>query len=341
MTTRALLMLAALLAAPLPAVAQDAQLATAGAKETLRTPVLRANVEIADDLVRIGDVIDNAGAAADIAIYRAPDLGTTGSLPVATVLAALRAHRVIGVDTRDIREVTVTRLARTVPAKDIERAVAEALQHRHGLGDAEDLTLTFDREIEARVLQASQTGPMQLVDERFDTRNGRFDVSFNVAGEPGVAAAKLRFTGTAIENVNTAVLLRDVGRNDPIKASDVAVERRPKAEAGSDTASRDAAVGMQARRPLRAGQVLRTADLAKPDLVQRDQGVTLIYDAAGIYLTARGKALETGAEGDVVSVLNQQSKRTVTGTVVGRGQVAVIVAPPRAFASAATTAASR
>ena len=52
------------------------------------------------------------------------------------------------------------------------------------------------------------------------------------------------------------------------------VERRPKAEVGADAAARDRAVGMQARRQLRAGQAIRTADLAKPDLVQRDQNVT-------------------------------------------------------------------
>ena len=43
------------------------------------------------DLVRIGDIVDNAGSAGQIAIYRAPDLGTTGSLPVAQVLNTLRA----------------------------------------------------------------------------------------------------------------------------------------------------------------------------------------------------------------------------------------------------------
>jgi flagella basal body P-ring formation protein FlgA len=66
--------------------------------------------------------------------------------------------------------------------------------------------------------------------------------------------------------------------------------------------------------------------------------VTLIYKAAGIYLTVRGKATEAGTEGDVVSVLNRQSKRTVSGVVVGRGQVSVSpVAPivPRRLASAA------
>ena len=86
---------------------------------------------------------------------------------------------------------------------------------------------------------------------------------------------------------------------------------------------------MQARRQLRAGQAIRTADLAKPDLVQRDQNVTLIYEAAGLYLTMRGKALENGTEGDAVNVMNLQSKRTVSGTVIGRGQVSIAGVPSR------------
>ena len=94
---------------------------------------------------------------------------------------------------------------------------------------------------------------------------------------------------------------------------------------------------MQMRKQLRAGQPLRTADLAKPDLVQRDQTVTLIYQAAGLYLTIRGKALESGTEGDVVSVVNLQSKRTVSGVVIGRGQVSISVATPRPPSTTSST----
>ena len=65
----------------------------------------------------------------------------------------------------------------------------------------------------------------------------------------------------------------------------------------------------------------------------RDQTVTLTYEAAGLYLTIRGKALDSGTEGDVVSVLNLQSKRTVSGTVIGRGQVSISIATPRLPAS--------
>jgi flagellar basal body P-ring formation protein FlgA len=138
--------------------------------------------------------------------------------------------------------------------------------------------------------------------------------------------------------VEVAVLTRNVERTDILKSADVVVERRPRAEVGNDAAAREQAVGMQMRRPIRAGQPLRIADLAKPDLVQRDQPVTVIFQTAGLYLTTRGKALDNGTEGDIVSVLNIQSKRTVTGTVTGRGQVTIQVATPQPTQDTASAA---
>ena len=240
----------------------------------------------------------------------------------------------IGVDTRDIKVISVTRAARTLDGKEIELQVARALEHRNGLGDAANLSLTFDRDVQDLKLDASNTGAMQPVSARVDQRSGRFDVSFEIGNDAGTPPTKLRFTGTAVETVEAAVLARDVERNEVLKSSDVVTERRPKAAVGSDAAVRDRAIGMQMRRQLRAGQALRTADLAKPDLVVRDQSVTLIYQSTGLYLTASGKALENGTEGDVVNVLNLQSKRTVVGTVVGRGQVAITIASPRFLAPA-------
>jgi flagella basal body P-ring formation protein FlgA len=245
------------------------------------------------------------------------------------VLTALRAHQVIGVDTRDLKQISVTRLARTIEGKDLEAQVARALERRNGLGDAANLSLTFDRDPGDVRLDAANTGSLQATSVRYEPRNNRFDVNFEISNEAGAAPTKLRFTGTAVETVEAAVLARNVERNEVLKSSDVIVERRPKAEVGSDAAARDRAVGMQARKQLRAGQALRVADLSKPDLVQRDQNVTLIYEATGLYITVRGKALDNGTEGDVVSVMNLQSKRTVSGVVTGRGQVSISVATPR------------
>ncbi len=329
MTMRPLLFAAALLVAvPAPAIAASGDTAPSWATASIALPVLRPTVTVTSDIVRIGDVIDNAGTAAQIAIYRAPDLGTTGSLPTAQVIAALRAHQVIGVDTKDIKEVTVTRLARNVEARDIQESVARAIEHRSGLGDAANLSLTFDRDVQDLHLDASNTGAMQATAVRYEPRSTRFDVTFEIANDFGAAPTKLRFTGTAIEMAEAAVLTRNVERTDVLKSADLMVERRPKAEIGGDAAVRGSALGMQMRRPMRAGQALRVADLVKPDLVQRDQSVTLIFQTAGLYLTTRGKAVDNGTEGDVVNVLNLQSKRTVSGVVTGRGQVTIQVATP-------------
>ena len=301
--------------------------------------MLRANVTVDSELVRIGDLIDNAGSAGQVAVYRAPDLGTTGSLPTAQVIAVLQAHRVIGVDTRDIKAVSVTRLARTIQAREIESQVAQALEHRKGLGEAAaNLNLTFDRDLQDVRLEAFNTGAIQPVSSRYEPRNGRFEVTLEVGNEINSTPARLRFTGTVIETVDAAVLTRNVDRGEVLKSSDVISERRPKAEVGGDAAARGQAVGMQMRRQLRAGQALKIVDLGKPDLVQRDDNVTLIYETTGLYLTMRGKAIETGTEGDTISVLNLQSKRTVSGVVVGRGQVAITVATPRLSTGADTTA---
>jgi flagella basal body P-ring formation protein FlgA len=221
----------------------------------------------------------------------------------------------------------VTRRARSFDAADIEQAVARALERRNGLGDAANISLTFDRTPGDIRLDAANTGALNPVAVRYEPRNTRFDVTFEISNEAGLAPTKLRYTGTAVETVEAAVLARGLERNEVLKSSDVLVERRPKAEVGSDVLTRDRAVGMQARRQLRAGQALKGADVAKPDLVQRDQGVTLIYETTGVHLTVLGKALDNGTEGDVVNVLNLQSKRTVSGVVVGRGRVAIVVAP--------------
>jgi flagella basal body P-ring formation protein FlgA len=327
MTTRTLLLAAALL------VAGAAAAFGASGDDTIAAPVLRANVTVTGDVVRIGDVIDNAGVAAQIAIYRAPDLGTTGTLPTAQVLSVLRAHQVIGVEAKDIKQVSVTRLARTVEAKEIEQDITHALEHRGGLGDAANLTLTFDRDLQDVQLDASNSGAMQPVATRFEPRSGRFDVTFEVADDSGTAATRLRFTGNAIETVEAAVLTRNVERNDILKSSDVVIERRPKADVGGDAAGRNHSVGMQMRHPMRSGQPLRSADLVKPDLVQRDQEVTVIYQSAGLYLTTRGKALDSGAEGDLVNVLNPQTKRTLSGTVSARAQVTIQIATPKPVAA--------
>lgn len=308
------------------AVVQQAGAQQAG--DQIAGPSLRDSVTVTSGVVKIGDLVDNAGVASGIAIYRAPDLGTTGTLRTAQLLEVLRANGVIGVNTHDLRDVSITRASRQLSTKSIENQVAHALEHRYGLGDAANLSLTFDRELRDLQLDPSNSGDPIPVAIRYDARSHRFDVMFDIANDETPTPTKLRFTGVAVETVEAAVLTRALERGDVIRASDISFERRPKSDFANDVAPRSGVIGMQVRRALRTGQGLKASDLAKADLVTRDQVVTLVYETPGLYLTGRGKATEGGAQGDTVSVLNLQSKRIVQGVIVGPGQVSVSISVP-------------
>src|SRR5258708_39546813 len=90
MTIRTALLATALLAATSAAALAQVR------DDVIATPVLRANVIVSGELVRIGDVIDNAGTSARIAVYRPHDLGTTCSAPSGNALSSLRELQVIG-----------------------------------------------------------------------------------------------------------------------------------------------------------------------------------------------------------------------------------------------------
>ena len=78
---------------------------------------------------------------------------------------------------------------------------------------------------------------------------------------------------------------------------------------------------------------MRQGDLQKPELVSRNDNVTITYEVPGIVLSMRGQALEGGTQGDLINVLNVQSKKTIRATIVGPGRVSVAATTPRLAAN--------
>lgn len=81
--------------------------------------------------------------------------------------------------------------------------------------------------------------------------------------------------------------------------------------------------GMSAKRPLRPGVPLRASDISEPRIVAKGDIVTMAFEAPGMRLSVRGKALDDGLLGASVRVLNTQTNRTVEATVVAAGYVLV------------------
>ena len=299
-------------------------------------PRLKSEAIIHGDIVRIGDLIENCGVVANVPIFRAPDLGYTGSVSVDAVLNAIRDHALVGIDTAGLSKVVVTRATRTVPATDIEDLIARTLSARFDLGDSKDISVNLGHDMRSIYVDPLSVGEPRVAHIDYDTRSTRFDATIEIPSDSAKRSV-LRITGRAIPTVEVVTIGRTVERGNILKDADIVMERRPRSEVGRDAITKRAdVIGMAARGAMQGGRPLRAADLMKPDLVLRNQAVTLVYEAPGMVLTIRGKANEGGAEGDVISVLNEQSKRVVQGMIVGPGRVAITTGAPRLAANTVT-----
>lgn len=84
-----------------------------------------------------------------------------------------------------------------------------------------------------------------------------------------------------------------------------------------------AAVGMEARVVLYAGRAIRPEDIAPPAVVRRNQIVPLIFSQSGLRISTGGRALDRGAVGETIRVMNTNSRKTLFGRVLADGSIDV------------------
>ena len=286
-------------------------------------PTLRAEVTVPGDIVHLSDLVEGLPSGVDAAVFRAPDLGTTGTVQAGRIIEAASANGIATIATEGLTEVAVTRASRPIDLDAMQSAVSLAIERQNALGMDGALDFTFDPTVRPFHVEPTAMAPIQVSRSAWNPVTGRFDATLTVPG--AAAVGQVRVTGSAIESVPVFVFSRNLSRGDVIRQADIVTERKPRSQAQREAID-DAvvAIGQAVRRPVRAGQPVLQADLVKPDIVLRNDTVTLVYESPNMILTVRATAIESGAEGDTVSVLNPQSKRVVQALVTGPGRVTVL-----------------
>ncbi len=82
-------------------------------------------------------------------------------------------------------------------------------------------------------------------------------------------------------------------------------------------------VGLEARNTLYPGRPIRIDDVGPVALVKGNQHVKLVFRYGGLVISTEARALQRGAIGDVVRVMNLSSRTTVSGQVTQDGSVVV------------------
>ncbi len=82
-------------------------------------------------------------------------------------------------------------------------------------------------------------------------------------------------------------------------------------------------VGQEARVALYAGRPIPFDGVGAPALINRNQIVSLHFQAAGLTISTEGRALERGGVGDRVRIMNLSSRATLFGYVQADSSIKV------------------
>jgi len=292
---------------------------------------LRENIRVTADIVRIGDLFENAGPAADTAVFRSPSPGRSGVVNARRLATMARRNGLHWANSYRLTEVVITRPGRLVSKSDIRAAILERIRKRDGDDPgAEKFDLVFARDIAPFYVPALKPGGgVAVLRLDFDPGTGRFNAMVAApAGDP--AADKRIYRGRAIPVVEVPVLVRAIERGKQITERDLAVKRLPAQRVGAK-ALRDMAdiIGLNTRRRLPAGRPITARDIERPRLVKRGALVTITMTAPGIAVSARGRSLDDGGAGDVIRVRNVNSNRKIRAKITGKNIVEVNIASAR------------
>ena len=87
--------------------------------------------------------------------------------------------------------------------------------------------------------------------------------------------------------------------------------------------SLDDVVGFELKRAVYAGKPIMLSNLERAALVERNQRVRVLYKKGLLKIEIEARALERGAVGDFIEVMNLSSRKTIIAEVLKNGQLSV------------------
>lgn len=283
-------------------------------------PQILPRVVVVDNVVTLGDIFDDAGGAADVVVARAPAPGQRMAISMRRIYSLARANGLDWNPPYGLDRVIVRRASRRISEIEIAARIQDELAAAaHG----ENLRVEFARNSPELHVAVGASDIIDFESLVFDARTGRFAVSLVAA--PGTAdAVRAEFTGRAIQVIEIPVLIRRLRRGDVIADGDVEWIEWPASRLPADAILDEAdLVGLALRRSIRSGQPVRDNDVQAPIVVAKGAKVMLVYRTLSMVLTASGQALEDGAMGATIRVLNSYSKIVIEATVEGGSIVSV------------------
>lgn len=292
-----------------------------GVAQPPRAALLREKIVVTGDVIHLGDLFANTGERAGARVAYAPAPGKRAVFDARWLYHVARRH---GLRWRPLTlqdQAVVERDSIVIERVEIEDHILAALAE-HGVDPGRSEIQLGNRAFRMHV--AADAPPTVAVeDTAYEPRTRRFSAIVTApAGDP--SAPRVHVTGRVHRVTEVPVLARRMLRSEVIGAGDVEWIRVRTGHLPRDTIL-DAGdlIGRTPVRGMRAGAPVRTAEVRWPVLVEKGSLVTMVLRVRNMMLTAQGKALQDGARGDVIRIVNTDSSTTVEAVVSAAGRAEV------------------
>jgi len=113
-------------------------------------------------------------------------------------------------------------------------------------------------------------------------------------------------------DADTIVAARTISANTLIEDTDLAFSN---VETEGGETDPMLFIGMEARVALYSGRPIRVSDVGPPAIVERNQTIPLTFLGGGISIRTEGRSLVRGGPGDLIRVMNLESRTIVIATL--------------------------
>ncbi len=289
--------------------------APAGAAE------LKVAPKVDDTVIRLGDLFDDVGDKAAEIVMQAPAPGETEKLSSYDLDRIAKDYELEWDRPSYIRTVMIQRDGIAFSLNDLSELVLDAAAQQ-GLTQKVQVTI-YGNGRGLYLPTMSSVGDIEV--ERFvmSDRMDRFNATLLIP-TGGPVPKKLKINGSLEEVRMVPMLARMVTPGEVITQQDIAWNEYPAKRLNRNSVlDQQSLIGQTVRRPLQPGQALRVNDIMAPVVVEKGSLVTMTIQSGALTLSASGRALEAGGDGDMIRVMNIKSTHRVEAEVISPGLVKV------------------
>ena len=295
-----------------------------GALYASKEVTLHPYAEITDKVIRLKDVFSYQGPYENHIIANAPNVGQQITLPGEWLFRIAQKYQIYWAAASKQDYVVVKRLGKHIDAEILQDII---LEHVESLEQLEN-----DQKIDIELNTTHQNGvwiPLDAEDgfaiTSFSLRGQKryFDANIKLGTHHGKALYK-RVKGTINISQKAWVLANSVNRGHIITQNDLThVWIKKRNIQDKNIISKEAIIGKQAHRRIAAGKPISEYQIREPILIESKQLVTVKYQYDNLLLTLQAQSLDEGSKGDVIRIMNLDSKKIFQAVVVGTGVASI------------------